>query len=311
VLASGFVLTQPAATAPATPPTVQVAHGTGRGKAVGSPQTIRLLMTPAQARADQPDKFVRCWQAYGHRPLVTTCRFGDRRGRHRLVLLGDSQAVQWAPALDRWGRSHGWQVHVFTKASCPFNDARLWLWKYKGHYKACTRWRAEVLAYLRTQPRYDLAVLSRSRSYIPMVMKSGGGRATQEEVVSSLWLKATKRSIVKLRPVARHVVLMRATPVADTDPPACLSAHSGDITECSFARLKGIRDPLLRRERDAVDGTVDRVLDVTDDVCPDPLCPVVTVGGLIIYRDIHHLTATFAASLADELGARLQAVATT
>jgi hypothetical protein len=37
-----------------------------------------------------------------------------------------------------------------------------------------------------------------------------------------------------------------------------------------------------------------RVADLTAVVCPADPCGVVSAGGVVVYRDEHHLTATFA-----------------
>jgi hypothetical protein len=37
-----------------------------------------------------------------------------------------------------------------------------------------------------------------------------------------------------------------------------------------------------------------QVADLTSTVCPDDPCSVVSPAGAILYRDDHHLTATFA-----------------
>jgi hypothetical protein len=48
-------------------------------------------------------------------------------------------------------------------------------------------------------------------------------------------------------------------------------------------------------------------VDLSDVICPTKgKCPAV-VDGMIVYRDDHHLTATFAASLAPILAERLPA----
>jgi len=46
---------------------------------------------------------------------------------------------------------------------------------------------------------------------------------------------------------------------------------------------------------------------MTDDICHGEVCPAV-IDGYIVFRDVFHLTATFAASLADRLEVQLLAV---
>ena len=53
-----------------------------------------------------------------------------------------------------------------------------------------------------------------------------------------------------------------------------------------------------------IKGPFSAVVDLSDILCPGSSCPVV-IDRMIVYRDDHHLTATFAASLADVLGERL------
>ena len=57
---------------------------------------------------------------------------------------------------------------------------------------------------------------------------------------------------------------------------------------------------MLVRERAATRATRDLLVDMTTAVCPSDPCPAV-VNRKIVYRDGHHLTATFARSLAPAL----------
>jgi hypothetical protein len=60
----------------------------------------------------------------------------------------------------------------------------------------------------------------------------------------------------------------------------------------------------LIRERVAARAANATLVDLSDAICPgDPCQPV--IGDMIVYRDDHHLTATFAASLARLLEAAL------
>ncbi len=56
----------------------------------------------------------------------------------------------------------------------------------------------------------------------------------------------------------------------------------------------------LVRERAAVKATGAGLVNLNDLICPADPCPAV-VNGMIVLRDTHHLTATFARSLAPAL----------
>jgi hypothetical protein len=203
--------------------------------------------------------------------------------------------------LDRYGQEHGWKVYLWGKAACPFNDVPLWLTAYKGDYKACRQWRATVYTAMQSLPRVDIAIMSRSRSYMGMVIQDDGQK-TSADTVNPYWRAGTQRTLSHLSTIARQVVLLHATPVASSDIPACLSEHADDPQSCDFPRDAGTQDILLKPERQAAAASGAAFVDVTSAICPTDPCPVLTPAGRIIYRDVHHLTASFARSLADVLG---------
>jgi len=103
------------------------------------------------------------------------------------------------------------------------------------------------------------------------------------------------------------VVVLRDTPAPRIDIAECVSAHREQLTRCAVPRdeaLAGI-GPL---QAEAARG-LDRVwlLDLNDAICPGSRCPAV-IGGVLVYRDTNHLTATYARSLGALLDERLQPV---
>jgi hypothetical protein len=102
------------------------------------------------------------------------------------------------------------------------------------------------------------------------------------------------------------VVVVADTPAADRDIPACLSAHTRDIRSCAVPRSTAFSGAMRARERLAVRESGARLVDLTVAVCPTDPCPAV-VRGMIVLRDKHHLTATFARSLAPTLDRALAA----
>ena len=63
-----------------------------------------------------------------------------------------------------------------------------------------------------------------------------------------------------------------------------------------MARLK-IDDPIVAA---AADMPAVRLVDLTAAICGAEYCEPV-VGNIVVWRDMHHLTATYAAALADQL----------
>jgi hypothetical protein len=107
----------------------------------------------------------------------------------------------------------------------------------------------------------------------------------------------------RLRGMDIPVVLMQDTPAPGLDVPDCLSEHLDAIADCSYALADGV--PSFWADRAAAEQTGVPVVDLTDAICPGGRCAAV-IDGMVVYRDTHHLTATFARALAPELQSRLE-----
>jgi peptidoglycan/LPS O-acetylase OafA/YrhL len=219
------------------------------------------------------------------------CTFGDPNGTFTVALVGDSHASHWFPAIEAIANAHGWRLITFVKASCVFVDLPIFSPLLKREYTECEAWRPLVIQRLvAEQP--DLVIVSSDR-WLPPVNKVDEDPARQGDAMARL-----------LRQIPGRVVILSDTPAAATDVPVCLSAHLQDITQCATPRIVALGRQHLIRERAAAKGSGATLVDLSDAICPGDPCQAV-VRGMIVYRDDHHLTATFAASLAAILESRL------
>jgi hypothetical protein len=99
--------------------------------------------------------------------------------------------------------------------------------------------------------------------------------------------------------------LLVDTPYAGRDVPACLSAHPADVDACRIPHWTAFADHLGAIEAAAVKASRARRIDLTRRICIDDPCPVV-VDDMIVFRDIGHLSATYARSLAPALAAAIE-----
>ena len=67
--------------------------------------------------------------------------FGDRNAPATVVLMGDSHAAQWFPALDALGREQHWRLVSLTKSGCPPAEATIWVGTFDRAYTECDAWR--------------------------------------------------------------------------------------------------------------------------------------------------------------------------
>src|SRR5207248_2397710 len=72
---------------------------------------------------------------------VRCCHYADKSSSRRLVLFGDSHAVQWFPAAEEVARRRSWDLAVLAKATCPPIDVRVFSPNLGRDYDECSSWR--------------------------------------------------------------------------------------------------------------------------------------------------------------------------
>ncbi len=280
----------PSAAPSAAPPPVAPSATPAAGAAtVPLPRDVRPRLTAAR---DDSDPLVRdgCGLSIGGSD-PPSCVYGRTDGSVTVALVGDSHAEQWFPALERLADERGWRLLPFTKHSCPFVDLRIYSTYLGREYTECEAWRPKVVAALQAA-RPDLVVVT-SHRWFPTIVAGDSDATRQGQAMARL-----------LEQLPGRVVLLADTPVSRVDVPACLSAHLRDIAACETGRLQAFGADRAVRERTASRLTGAPLVDLSDILCPGTMCPVV-IDDMIVLRDDHHLTATFAASLADVLAERL------
>jgi peptidoglycan/LPS O-acetylase OafA/YrhL len=238
-------------------------------------------------------------------PPPSVCQRGDPKGTISVVLLGDSHADQWIPALVVLAAQKHWRLYTWTKSLCPAEAVVTWF-KNTHPYDACTAWRASVRQRLSQIGHIDLILVGRIADLQDAIRI--GGRLVSRAASPGPWATASHQMFLDLGRIATHVVVLRDTPLPRFDVPGCLSAHSAD--RCSFLRSRGVDlDRLLyQAERAAATDAVSFV-DLNNLICPPaPRCTVVNAAGLIEYRDANHLTASYVTSIAPQLAAQIQIV---
>ncbi len=228
----------------------------------------------------------------GSRPPV--CFYGRKDGALTVALVGDSHAAHWFPSLARLADERGWRLVPFTKYSCPFVDMRIYSPWLRREYTECEAWRWNVVKALQAL-KPDLTVVT-SHRWFPTLVTGDEEATRQGEAMARL-----------LGQLPGRVALLADTPISRYDVPACLSRNLDDIRRCASDRAYAFGSKPNARERIAARLTGAALVDLSDVICPGKgECPAV-IDGMIVYRDDHHLTATFSASLAPILGERLPA----
>ncbi|MGN6326968.1 acyltransferase family protein [Pseudolysinimonas sp.] len=215
------------------------------------------------------------------------CTYGS--GDETVVLFGDSHAAQWYPALQRVVDRRGATLVTQTKSACASIDIALS--RGGAPYTACATWRAAVIAQLRADPP-DLVVLADYANPDFLDDADADGQ----------WRRGLDATITELRAVTR-VAVIADTPDLRDSPSVCLSAHLSDAAACARPASLALDAPGREATVAATAATGTPLIDLTDYFCTEQCAPI--IGNVLVYRDSHHITATYAAELADPLGCRL------
>ena len=222
-----------------------------------------------------------------------SCVYGDTSGSFTIAIVGDSHAGEWFPAFDVLARQRGWKLVPYVKLSCPFIDLRVRHIALKREYTECAAWRENVIALLVAQPA-DLTVVAMShRGIFPWLAEDSG-----VESESSGIARAIER-------IPGPHVMMVDTPRTSVEIPGCIAAHLEDVRACAIPRDTAFTRLFGAREARVAELTGAGLIDLIPAVCLAMPCQVVR-DGMIIYRDNHHLTATFSESLAPALESALR-----
>ena len=86
---------------------------------------LSSFANPAQAKPEVGTDYFHSCDPYDDPALAadpSPCIFGDPQGTKTVVLVGDSNVGNWAPALDQGLKAAGYRLAVFGFAGCPTPD---------------------------------------------------------------------------------------------------------------------------------------------------------------------------------------------
>ncbi len=248
-----------------------------------------------------------CWGSMTESPTAP-CVFGDRSASTKVVLMGDSHAEHWLPAMDRIGRERHWKVYAMVKPACPVADIpEMMNARLKRQYTECTNWRRSRLRKILAL-RPDLVVLSSYDHYIP-----ADGEASSWNVTPVAWQVGLRRTYSLLSNAGITTVAMRDVPDAGFDVPSCLSRRASgapfQLRACEYELATSLRWSAINAQTAAARGLSNvAIVTMNDRVCPRSPCSVVQRGS-IVFRDGDHLTTAFSRAEAPVLGSRIVAAA--
>ncbi|MDN3240604.1 acyltransferase family protein [Glycomyces tritici] len=214
------------------------------------------------------------------------CTYGVIDGDKTAVLFGDSHAAQWFPALEPIMERNGWRLIIRTKSACTPVSVSVEDEEIDDYYAQCDEWRGNVFEELDSIAP-DLVILSSSE----------GPVLHGVDDADSAWLDGWQETLDRIQGAGAQVVTIADTPRSTESIPECVSLHMDSLQDCSIPQAEGIRLPERRADTMALQEAAGAVvIDPVDWFCTQGTCPVIA-GDILMYRDAHHMTTHYAASL--------------
>jgi peptidoglycan/LPS O-acetylase OafA/YrhL len=230
----------------------------------------RVVPQPAMAKKDVPSAYARkCHQ----------------NSKFKIVMLGDSHATHWFPTFEEMAQRQPVYFRGVAKSACLFSLEPVYSPTLKRPYTECAEWSHNVIEWLaREQP--DVVLVSQSPAY----------PAAAIEGMVKAWARLREKNL--------NVQAVVSTPWMPFEPSTCFTTSKDWRVDCTSDRRIVFRPDLVLVAAERLQVPT---LDFSDNFCRAAHCPIM-IGGVFVYRDRHHMTGTFARTLAEPMSNKLSMI---
>jgi hypothetical protein len=213
------------------------------------------------------------------------CTYGEPASQRTMVLLGDSHAQQWFPALDAAAKQNHWQLVSWTKAACPIADYDIYSTELHRPFTECVEWRERTIKKI-IAFKPDLVLIGQSDS-VPGT-----------EIGNVDWAENTVSTIRRLQTESIPVGYILDTPYPGINVPECVANNLDDVGACTAKReyvwpYDGRHETMAQTLAAANVATVEPI----EWLCTINDCPPI-IGNMLVYRDASHISTAYSAWLA-------------
>jgi len=204
---------------------------------------------------------------------VSKCSYGETDNpEYTIALVGGSHSGHWFPALEIIAERQNLQIDLYNKDACRFSSDDM-----KGRLsKSCVEWNDAVMEPLLSDPPdlvFTTANLSRGDKIPPGYL--------------SKWKELEG---------VTQVFAVRDNPRMLVDPPTCVEETPGECSKPTVDALSEI--PPWENTENIPNNVI--FADMSEYFCDEDNCSPV-IGNVLVYRDTHHLTASYAKTMAPAL----------
>jgi peptidoglycan/LPS O-acetylase OafA/YrhL len=222
------------------------------------------------------------------------CHLGKPSATRRIVVVGDSHAQQWMPAILALAERDGWDVVPLLKSACAPLE---WL----GHTGS---WENFPAFNVRKCAEWYTWALGQAKGLHPEVTLIGaefGGIESSPQAsaerFSDEFINGMFSFARQMKRASSKVIIMGDTPVIQKQPVDCLLAKHATLASCPMYYppndYYASRDIQVAAKRAHIGYIYSKGW-----FCQGNLCPVV-VGNTIVFLDNNHMTKEYAYRLRD------------
>ncbi len=221
------------------------------------------------------------------------CVGGDPTATQTVVLIGDSHAIQWAPAVEQAAKALGVRLIERGFAACPAINVEIAKPGTTEPSGQCLKYRDETRQLI--EAIKPAAVVVSQASYLGRALGSPGDLLSDAATIAK-WRAETTRFTEWVRSLGSKVLVIQDNPELSYDPVECLAKHRS-VSTCSpetsdvLPRLHHFVDPEEQAYR--AQGVTDFV-DTSDLMCGQKRCRV-QIGQVPVFSDSEHLSFEFTA----------------
>jgi peptidoglycan/LPS O-acetylase OafA/YrhL len=206
------------------------------------------------------------------------CRVGDTTSRKLLVLIGDSHALMWMPAVLELAWQDGWAVVPLLRTGCMPNR-----WVTSEGPSSCRAW-------------YRWAI-NEVRVLHPRITLVGGSIGERPSTAVQAAADGTIAMARALKRIGAGAVVVIGDPEGlSVSPTDCLLSRHASMATCTATW-----PPATLRPYDRVAATTKRLgigfIATRGLFCFERRCPAV-IGNTIVYWDNSHITVAYAVQIA-------------
>ena len=261
--------------------------------AIGNDVTWRRLAYMLRAAGDETREALEPFGYYSPRIVVERVRDGERR----VVLFGDSHALQYGPTMIRLAREKGWRLVGLIRQGCVIAQVKL--------DEVCDKWRRNTMRRIIQREKPGLVVISSATTARYKVTRKG--RKLSREDSQPHLIHGMKKTLQRLRNSGAKVVVIRDQVRAPFVPADCLRKKgTAKPSRCAFRPSPRGHHAFDAKAGRAVNRV--KVIDPLPKLCPKRgkkrKCPVVR-DNVLVYRDSYHFSATYARKLSNWLDRKL------